>query len=253
MVFEEGLAEIYDLLYKEKDYEAECDFIEKIFQKFYSKSVKTILDGGCGSGGHAIPLARRGYQVTGIDSSGFMLRRAKAKTGKSGLSISFQEADLRQFNLNQRFDAGLCLFAVMGYITETEDILKALKNVRRHLNRDSLFVFDFWNGLAVLRIMPSVRVKIVENEGQKIIRTSRPELDAFNHLCRVHYHLLITQDQRITDEFDETHVVRYFFPQEITHYLEESGFQVLKICSFLDLAGKVDENVWNIAAIARAI
>lgn len=253
MAFEEGLAEIYDLIYKDKDYEGECDFVEAIFRNLSSKSVRTILDGGCGSGGHTIPLAKRGYQVTGIDSSGFMLRHAKEKARKSNLRLDFQEMDLRRLNLNQRFDACLCLFSVMGYITQTGDILKSLKSIRRHLNEESLFVFDFWNGLAVLRILPSVRIKVVEDEGRRVIRTAEPELDAFNHLCRVHYHWLITQDNRITDDFEETHIVRYFFPQEITHYLEESGFEVLKICPFLDLNGKVDESVWNIASIAKTI
>ena len=252
MAFKPELAKIYDLLYKDKDYEGECDFIEEIFEKFSSTPIRTILDGGCGAGGHIIPLAKRGYEVTGIDSSEVMIKGAKEKANKANLSLSFQTADIRQFDLNQKFDACLCMFAVLGYITETRDILKTFENVKRHLNKESLFISDVWNGLAVLRILPSTRVKVVENEGKRIIRIAQPELDAFNHLCRVHYHLLITQDGALIGEFKETHNVRYFFPQEITHYLQESGFEVLKICPFPDLKGKVDENVWNIAAIAKA-
>lgn len=60
MSFGEGLARIYDLIYEDKDYEGECDFIGEIFQRFSSHPVETILDGGCGTGGHVIPLARRG-------------------------------------------------------------------------------------------------------------------------------------------------------------------------------------------------
>ena len=253
MVFERELAKIYDLIYRDKDYEGECDFVERIFQRFSPKSVKSILDGGCGAGGHAIPLAKRGYEVTGIDSSKMMIKEAKEKAVKANLNIDFQTADLRQFSLNRRFDACLCMFAVLGYITETKKLLQTLENIRGHLNKESLFICDVWNGLAVMRILPSVRVKTVEDEGKRIIRIAQPELDAFNHLCRVHYHLLITQDDGRLSEFEETHTVRYFFPQEIIHYLEESGFELVAICPFLDLDGKVDESVWNMTIIAKAI
>jgi len=45
--------------------------------------------------------------------------------------------------------------------------------------------------------------------------------------------------------------VRYFFPQEIAHYLDDAGFELLKFCPFLRLGGTVDENEWNVTAIAR--
>ena len=249
----ERYAEYYDLIYQDKDYERECDFIEDIFRRFSSDPVRTVLDGGCGAGGHAIPLARRGYLITGIDSSEIMLKRAKKKAVESDLSLDFHLGDLRQFDLVKKFDACICMFAVMDYITETEDVLETLKSIRRHLNSGSLFIFDFWNGLAVLRILPAVRVQVVEDEKVRIIRIAEPELDAFNHLCRVRYRLLVNQDSALIDDIIETHAIRYYFPQEITHYLKETGFEVLRICPFLDVDGKVDENVWNITAIAKAI
>ena len=86
-----------------------------------------------------------------------------------------------------------------------------------------------------------------------MIRIAEPELDAFNHICKVNYRLIVVGNDTIVDEVEETHAVRFYFPQEITHYLEDEGFEVLKICPFLDLNGKVDENVWNIAVIARAV
>jgi SAM-dependent methyltransferase len=248
----ERYAEYYDLLYQDKDYAKECDFIESIFHKFSSKPVKTVLDGGCGTGGHAFLLAERGYQVTGIDGSASMIKKARKKL-RGNLKLDFQTVDLRKLELGKKFDACACMFAVMNYITQTDDILKTLKNIRRHLEKDSLFVFDIWNGLAVLRVLPSERVKIVENKEKRIIRIARPELDAFNHLCRVHYHLIINEGSTLVDELEETHVIRYFFPQEIKHYLQDSDFEVVKICPFLDLEGKVDENTWNIALITKAI
>ncbi len=51
--------EYYDIFYSDKDYENECDFIQEIFKAYSAKPVKSILDVGCGTGGHSIVLARR--------------------------------------------------------------------------------------------------------------------------------------------------------------------------------------------------
>ncbi len=249
----ERYAEYYDLIYQDKDYEGECDFIEEIFRTFSPHPVNTVLDGGCGTAGHAISLARRGYAVTGFDSSEIMLKRAREKAAECDLNLVFHVGDLRRFDFGEKFDTCICMFAVIGYVTETEDILKTLRNIRRHLDSGSLFIFDFWNGLAVLRILPSTRTKIIQNEKLRIIRIAEPELDSFNHLCHVHYRLLVHSGDTLIDEIVETHVMRYYFPREIIHYLNDAGFEVLKIGPFLRIDDKVDENIWNLVAIAKVV
>lgn len=250
--FFEKSAEYYDLLYSDKDYEKECDFVEEIFKRYSKNPIKSILDVGCGTGGHAIPLAKRGYGVVGFDLSELMIRKAKEKA-RNLANLELHVKDMRDFQFDSKFDACVCMFAVIGYLTKNQDIQKTLTNIKRHLKDGSLFIFDFWNGLAVLRILPSVRVKIVEDKGKKVTRTAEPELDAFNHVCKINYRLAITEDNIFVDEIKETHTVRFYFPQEITHYLEDAGFEVLKICPFLDLNGSVNEGVWNVAAISRAV
>jgi 2-polyprenyl-3-methyl-5-hydroxy-6-metoxy-1,4-benzoquinol methylase len=243
--------EYYDIFYDDKDYEQECDFIQEIFKKYSSFPVKSILDAGCGTGGHSLPLAFRGYKVTGIDASPVMIRKAREKAKEAGVNPTFHSLDIRDFDLKKKFDACISMFAVLNYLTETKDLLEALKSIGGHLKPASIFTFDFWNGLAVLRILPSVRVKVVERDGKRVIRTVHPEMDALHHICKSHYHVLVTKGENIVDEFEETHTVRYFFPQEIAHYLDDAGFELLKFCPFLNLKGTVDENEWNVTAIAR--
>ena len=146
------------------------------------------------------------------------------------------------------------MFAVMGYITENSDIIKTRDNIHRHLKPGGFSIFDVWNGLAVMMLLPEQRMKEIENDKIKIVRVAIPNLRSFDHICEVNYKLLILNKGNNTfDEINEKHVVRFYFPQEIKYYLENAGFEVLKICPFLDLNGEVDENVWNIAVIARAV
>ncbi len=142
--------EYYDLLYRDKDYDGEYAFIEQILQQFSPRQVRTLLDAGCGTGGHAIPLAKGGYEVTGIDLSETMLDRARRKAEEQGLNLSLHVADLRHLALNRVFDACVCMFAVLGYLPQNRDIQQALTSIRAHLREGSLFIFDCWNGLAVL-------------------------------------------------------------------------------------------------------
>jgi hypothetical protein len=74
------------------------------------------------------------------------------------------------------------------------------------------------------------------------------------HICEVDYKLILQnkRDSKL-NEINEKHVMRFYFPQELKYYLENAGFEVLKICPFFDLNGRVDEHVWNIAVIARAV
>ena len=244
----ERYAKYYDLLYNDKDYEAECDLVQDLLRKNSRGKMATILDAACGTGGHAVPLARRGYKITAFDVSPVMLQQARAKTSE----VTFHQMDLRTFDIGGEFDACVCMFAAMNYLTHNSGIQQALLNIRKHLRRDGLFIFDFWNGLAVLRILPETRVKTVMGNGIKVVRFVQPELDASNHVCKSHYHLIITRGDTVLEEVQETHEVRYFFPQEIVHYLEEAAFEVLQMSPFPDLRGPVNESAWNAITVARA-
>ncbi|MDI6891226.1 MAG: class I SAM-dependent methyltransferase [Thermodesulfovibrionales bacterium] len=226
MTFKETYATAYDALYQDKDYEKECDFIEAIFKKYKCKP-KTILDLGCGTGGHALILAKRGYKVTGIDRSSSMLEIARKKAEWAGLVIEFIEGDITGVSLNRKFDAVISMFAVMSYQTTNDAIAKVCKLAKESLVPGGLFIFDCWHGFAVLSDRPTPRIKEISmppsihlpsetesqvipsplvGEGQslprtcfggggkfaneKIIRFTQPELDIINHIVYVNFRVL---------------------------------------------------------------
>lgn len=245
-------SEYYDLLYQDKDYNSECDFVEAAFHRYADRKIRTVLDAGCGSGGHALSFNRRGYSIVGIDKSETMIQRARQRANDNQQKIDFSVADITTLDLGMKFDACVSMFSVIGYITKNKDVTNAFTNIRKHLNKGSLFIFDCWNGLAVMRTLPTTRLKTVASGDVRVLRFAEPVLDAANHLCRINYRLFITKGNKIESEIIEEHEVRFFFPQEIAYYLEDTGFQVLKICPFPKIEGKVDENEWNLAVIARA-
>jgi len=243
----------YDIIYADKDYEKECDFLEEALRRYSKFMPKTILDGGCGTGGHAIPLTKRGYEVTGIDLSEEMINIAKEKANKNRVKIDFKVMDLRELQLNKKFDACICMFSVINYLSTDKDLLKALSKIRNHIKENFLLIFDFWYGPAVLTILPTLRMKTIEKGGVRVTRFAEPHLDVFHHTCEVNYHVMVTKENLVVYEGKEKHLIRFYFPEEIKHYLEESGFQLLRFCPLLDLNAQPSEKTWNVTSIAYAV
>ncbi len=247
-------ANFYDSLYADKDYSAECDFLEEIFQQHAGYPVRTILDVGCGTGGHTLQMARRGFKVTGVDRSGPMLSvaRTKADSIKVDHYPVFREGDARTLNLATKFDVVLSMFAVMSYMTTNDDLMGAFRTARKHLNAGGLFIFDAWYGPAVLADRPTDRFKIVESDGERMFRFVRPEIDLFRHIVNVHYKVLRIKEREVVEEVEEMHSMRFLFPQEIISYLGSAGFRVLRICPFMRIGENIGERDWNMAVVAQA-
>jgi SAM-dependent methyltransferase len=248
MTFGPLYAESYDVFYAGKDYELECDLVEELFAR-YRSGVRSVLDLGCGTGGHALPLARRGYAVVGVDRSPEMLTRARAKTGAA---VELVEGDVRTVELDRRFDAALLLFAVLGYQTTDEDVLATLGTARRHLRDGGLLLFDVWYGPAVLHEGPSRRVARFPAKGGQIVREATPELDADGHTCTVRYRVERLSAGRVVEEREEAHRVRFFFPDELRLLLERTGFELLQLGAFPDVDRQPDASTWNVLGVAQA-
>jgi 2-polyprenyl-3-methyl-5-hydroxy-6-metoxy-1,4-benzoquinol methylase len=250
MVFKKEYAEVYDYLYKEKDYEKECDFIEDIIN-MEGKSVRTILDLGCGTGGHAIILAKRGYKITGIDRSEDMLKAARGKAKEAGLEVDFYMSSIQDLNLNQTFDAVISMFAVMGYQTNNEFLALACHNTRKHLKREGVFIFDAWNGFAVIADPPTQVVKDLISGDERTIRITRPEVDVISHAVNVNFKVLKLRNNKLISETEETHKMRYFFTQEIKYFLQVAGFNEIQFMPFLEPGKPLSLRDWNMTVVAR--
>jgi len=242
-------AKFYDTLYKDKDYIREVAYLERLFNKYATDSVATILDLGCGSGGHAIPLAERGYRVMGVDRSAEMLSAARQKSNNG--NPEYLLSDLINIDLGKKFDVVISMFAVLGYITENRDLLRAFQVIGKHLKPAGLFFFDSWFGPAVLSERPTDRYKIVTEGTERIIRFAHPLMDILSHTVTVDYKVIHISGNQIIKEVDESHQIRFFFPCEVEQYLNECGFELLSMHPFMHEDRILNEHEWNMAVVAR--
>jgi SAM-dependent methyltransferase len=98
-----------------------------------------MLDLCCGTGGFAGWLHRQGMEVMGIDNSARMLRSARASLPR----VEFHRADMREFDLQESFDAVTCMYNSINQALTTRSVRSVLGRVRRHLRQGGWFLFDF--------------------------------------------------------------------------------------------------------------
>lgn len=154
-------ASVYDELMDDTPYEEWCDFLVRIFQRYGADSGQTdhagekavdknlaqerntVLDLGCGTGTLTELLARRGYDMIGVDNAPEMLRIAMEKRERSGLDILYLLQDMRELELYGTVGAVVSVCDSLNYLLEEEDIVQTFDRVNTYLYPQGIFVFDF--------------------------------------------------------------------------------------------------------------
>lgn len=245
----------YDLLYKDKDYAAEAEFVSGLVRGHFP-TAQRLLELGCGSGLHAKLLAERAYEVHGIDRSEAMVRLAEARKAELPREVasrlSFQPGDVRTVRLGRRFDAAISLFHVVSYQTSNADLAAMFRAAREHLDTGGIFVFDCWYGPAVLNDRPVVRIKRMEDEQVRVTRIAEPTLHANECVVDVAYQILVEErSSGRLERFDELHRMRYLFLPEIELLAGAAGFDLATRCEWLTGA-PLGEGTWSACFVARA-
>ncbi|WP_461864965.1 class I SAM-dependent methyltransferase [Thermococcus sp.] len=138
------LAEYYDSIYRRRAerIEKEIDFIEEVFKEDVELEVKRVLDLACGTGIPTLELARRGYNVTGLDLHEEMLAVARGKARKEGLNIEFLQGDALEIDFEEEFDAVTMFFSSITYFDDSA-IMELFNSVKKALKHGGVFVADF--------------------------------------------------------------------------------------------------------------
>ena len=135
-----AIAGVYDRLNQELNYEAWADFFEQCFDRFLEEKPTLVLDLACGTGRMTRTLARRGYDMIGVDGSEDMLSEAYAAS--EGEPILYLRQDMRSFELYGTVGAVVSCLDSINYLLTEDDLCKTFRLVHNYLDPDGLFIFD---------------------------------------------------------------------------------------------------------------
>jgi len=215
----ENYADKYEAECYVKGTVGECDFIEN--EIAFNKNSK-ILDVACGTGRHSIELAKRGYDITGVDLSDSMLNKAieKSIAAETKMKIKFEKHDARKLPFKNEFDLAIMLCEGGFPLMETDEMnFEILKNARNSIkDKGSKLVFTTLNGLFPL--YHSVKDFLDSHKGDGNLEQSESTFD-----------LMTFRDSNVAKVIDDSGIEneylcneRYYVPSEITWMLKCLGF-----------------------------
>ena len=221
----EALFENYSLKYDKECFTqgtlGECDFIEQEIN--FNKHTK-ILDIGCGTGRHDRELAKRGYQVTGIDLSESQINRAKELAAESKLNINYQVQDARALTFTKEFDLVIMLCECSFPLMETDEMnYQILQNASKALKDSGKIIFTTLNGLFPL--FHSVKDFLADKtkDGNATYNDNSFDLMTFRD-----YNTTTFEDD--SGNKKELHCnERYYVPSEITWLLKSLNYKTINI------------------------
>lgn len=246
-IYSGPFADLYDLIYRDKPYEAESKAVAAILTSHDVKPPGQLLDVACGTGKHAMHFHDLGWKVTGVDASEDMLERAKDTAKHTGRDVIFALQDMRGLSLDRTFDAAVCLFDSIGYAITNEGVIRTLKAVRDHLAPRGVFVFEMWHAAAMLRGHDPVRVRRIETEeGREIVRISETTVDTVSSTATVQFTFFEPAGDRGYSRYEESHRNRFFSVPEMEALLDAAGLEPLRWYPGFTEDGEINQDTWHV-------
>ncbi len=121
-----------------------------------------LLDIGCGPGRVAVPLARRGHRVVGVDVQPRYLARARAWAQREGVPLQLRQEDVSRLTFDGAFDAALCVFTSFGYFADPADDRRVLACACRALRPGGRFVIETAHRDGVVRLMRTRQLRTAD-------------------------------------------------------------------------------------------
>jgi len=245
-------AELYDLFYADKPYEAEAAFVDECLREYSVGPSNKLLELACGTGTHALQLEKRGYQIVATDYSKDMIERARQKAAEASSRVDFRAQDMTQLDVNGApFDATYCLFDAIGYVVTNDSLEKVFRGVQKHLRPGGLFIFEFWHAAAMLRHYDPVRVRHWQSGDSVILRVSETTLAYVRQLAQILYSIYELKPDGTYSSSTERHTNRYFLVQEMAAWLSFTGFTPVKWFAGFTDDETISDETWHIVAVAR--
>jgi len=219
------VARIYDLIvYGRADVEvegAEWDFLRSTLD---SCSAREVLDIGCGAGRHLLPLARAGFQVTGLDNSQGMIDECRRRLDEHGLDAELVCGDMTRMDRDACYDAVLAMDSVICYLPDAESIVAALAGMKRALRPGGLLVLDNHNFLALHDTFDQTAMEVVEADGVRISYSDSRWYDDFPSIFHVEIVAQVEESDGRQYEVRNEEVLKAMTTGEMLALVSRAGF-----------------------------
>ena len=252
----DAIAHIYDKINKDIDYSAWADFCERAFERYLVAKPEIVLDLACGTGSMTVELAKRGYDMIGVDLSEDMLN--EAYTRSIGAGILYLCQDMRSFELYGTVGATVCCLDSMNYLLTDADLLQCFKTLHNYLDPDGLLLFDV-NTPYKFKHVYSDNAYILEDEidyGDGDISAVfcgwQNSFDAESGICDFYLTVFDENEDGSYTRTEEHQRERCYDLDTIKKNLSASGFEYLGCFSDFDFSEPNEQTErWYIAARAR--
>ena len=245
------LAPFYDAFNGDISYTEWADFFEQIIKKHYNGKPELILDLGCGTGSMTLELARRGFDMTGVDYSPEMLDIARERAEKEGIGegILWLCQDMREFELYGTVDVTVSCLDCINHLTSVKDLKRCLSLVHNYLIPGGLFIFDV-NGKSKFENIYADETYCMEQEDAVCVWQNY--YNEKSKLCDFYITLFKECDDGRYERYDEHQRERMYTVRTLKKALAESGFDFVGAYSDFEF-NDADDNNERIYIVARCI
>ena len=184
---------------------------------------RTALDVACGVGDLALGLARRGFQVTGVDLAPAMVQIARGRAAEQGVAVQFDVGDMRALTYTAQFDLVLCFGDSLNYMLTPEDVRKALASMRRALVPGGWAVFDLLTAGAISTYYAD-QAYILQNS-EAVFEAHENDYDPDTEIGTLTVTAFVRRPDGAYDRVRETHYQRGYLPERVHRWATRAGFE----------------------------
>ncbi|MBN2983258.1 MULTISPECIES: class I SAM-dependent DNA methyltransferase [Cohnella] len=232
-------ASVYDRLMEEMPYAEWMNFARRCWEKYGMPA--TVADLGCGTGNIAIPLAKAGFTVFGIDLSADMLAVGRSKwdsasggdliRSREPGSIRWLQQDMCDWELPEPVDAVISFCDSLNYLTEKPDIVSVFRRTFAGLAPGGLFLFDVHAPRQLARYAEEQPFVLDERDVAYIWTC---EYDPARQEIEHDLTFFVREDEQSGGQaayrrFEESHVQRAYEPEWLKDELAAAGFELLHL------------------------
>ena len=222
-------ATVYEALYgaDHAPLARQLDYLSELF----GAPPRQILDVGCGTGRHLLPLSELGYQVVGLDRSPGMLRVAAKRARSNETRVDLVLGDMRNLPFGPSMTGAVCLESPLAYLTDDSELAAALAGILRALLPASLLVIDVFDYVGALGTKPGNHPRRRYDLPQTSISVQETHTyDAGRQLWLMTQLFSVRQSKRIV-RFETQHRLRIRTVDAYATALESAGFLIREILS----------------------